>query len=39
MRMSATMRIASQKHRLEVEHADLSGSRFDDVNLSGVGLS
>ena len=28
-------RIESQKHRLDVQHADLSGSRFDDVNLSG----
>ena len=44
MRMSATsgptsMRIESQKHRLDVRHADLSGSRFDDVNLSGSRLS
>ena len=29
------MRIESQKHRLDVQRADLSGSRFDDVNLSG----
>ena len=30
------MRIESQKHRLDVHGADLSGSRFDDVNLSGL---
>ena len=30
------MRIECQKHRLDVHHADLSGSRFDDVNLSGL---
>jgi uncharacterized protein YjbI with pentapeptide repeats len=29
------MRIESQKHRLDVHHSYLSGSRFDDVNLSG----
>ena len=33
------MRIESQKHRLDVHHADLSGSQFDDVNLSGAKLS
>ena len=29
------MRTESQKHRLDVRHADLSWSRFDHVNLSG----
>src|SRR5271165_6148720 len=30
------VKIESEKHRLEVRRADLSGSRFDDVNLSGA---
>ena len=29
------MKIESQKHRMDVHKADLSGSKFDDVNLSG----
>jgi len=39
MRMIAegadAMKIESEKHRLDAHRADLSGSRFDDVNLSG----
>ncbi len=31
----AVMKIESEKQRLDVCHADLWGSRFDDVNLSG----
>ena len=33
------MKIESEKHRMEVLKADLSGSKFDDVNLSGSRLS
>ena len=29
------MKIDRAKHRLDVHKADLSGSRFEDVNLSG----
>jgi uncharacterized protein YjbI with pentapeptide repeats len=29
------MKIESEKHRMEIHKADLSGSKFDDVNLSG----
>jgi uncharacterized protein YjbI with pentapeptide repeats len=29
------MKIESEKHRMDVHKADLSGSKFDDVNLSG----
>jgi len=31
----AQLKIKGEKHRLDVHHADLSGSRFDDVNASG----
>ena len=30
-----TMKIENESHRMEVHKADLSGSKFDDVNLSG----
>jgi uncharacterized protein YjbI with pentapeptide repeats len=33
--VGAAMKINSAKHRLDVHKADLSGSRFEDVNLSG----
>ena len=29
------MKIEHQKHRMDIHKADLSGSKFDDVNLSG----
>ena len=29
------MKIESEKNRMDVHKADLSGSKFDDVNLSG----
>ena len=29
------MKIENENHRMEVHKADLSGSKFDDVNLSG----
>ena len=29
------MKIENQNHRMEVRKADLSGSKFDEVNLSG----
>jgi uncharacterized protein YjbI with pentapeptide repeats len=29
------MKIESEKHRTDVQKADLSGSKLDDVNLSG----
>src|SRR4051812_29952406 len=34
-RRSRAMKIESEKHRLQVNKSDLSGSVFDDVNLSG----
>jgi uncharacterized protein YjbI with pentapeptide repeats len=33
------MNIHQQKHRLDVRGSDLSGSLFDDVNLSGAVIS
>ena len=30
------MKLKDVKERLEVHHADLSGSSFDDVNFSGA---
>jgi uncharacterized protein YjbI with pentapeptide repeats len=33
------MKIESEKHRMEVYKSDLSGSKFDDVNLAGLKLA
>src|ERR1700733_2194593 len=32
---TGAMKIESEKHRMDIHKADLSGSKFDDVNLSG----
>ena len=32
------MKVESEKHRMEVHKADLSGSKFDDANFAGASI-